>query len=107
MLLPDVDNGKILADFNDDRKFFLIFFTFWAFIVIFTYGVISSLLVDLLIDNLSLRFAQLYKMVLYIVFGMLGNLIIGEVNLASPIPVVIALIFFGIDELLLAKKKVV
>jgi hypothetical protein len=107
MLLPDVDNGKILADFNDDRKFFLIFFTFWASIVIFTYGVISSLLIDFVIDNLSLRFARLYKLVMYIFLGMLGNLIIGEVNLVSPVPVVIALIFLGIDELLLAKKKVV
>ncbi|WP_028778880.1 hypothetical protein [Shimazuella kribbensis] len=107
MLLPNVDNGRLFVDFDDDRKFFFIFFAFWASIVIFTYGVITSLLIDFLIDNLSLRFARLYKLVLYIILGMLGNLVIGEANFANPICIVISLIFFGIDELLQAKKKVI
>jgi hypothetical protein len=105
-MLTNFEND-IFLNFGNDAIFFLILFTFWAYIIIFTCGVTISLLIDFLIDNLSLRFSRLYKMVMYIFFGMLGNLFVGEADSFNPLGVVILLIFFGIDELLQIKKKVI
>ncbi|SEM74372.1 hypothetical protein [Lihuaxuella thermophila] len=105
----NVLNGLINSFHKEDIIFFTIITGFFSFLGIFGYGVVSSICIDFVVDRYIKKWSSFLKGVLYILFGMIGNAIfMNDLSrfLEFPsLPVIIAIIFFVIDEVLMKFKK--
>lgn len=83
--------------------FFLTIAGFISFIGIFGYGVIASIIIELITKKMQGIPMYIVKFVLYVIFGVIGSIILsnGEKSLEPPyiLTIIVATVYFVMDEL--------